>query len=54
MNAVDDFCLWGPPATTSNEGDGTSKIGNVEQIVVFLLSARWLRNEAYSSGHDHR
>ncbi|WVR03231.1 hypothetical protein IAU60_000222 [Kwoniella sp. DSM 27419] len=34
INAVDDFCLWGPPATTSNEGDGTSKIGNVEQIVV--------------------
>lgn len=34
VNAVDDFCLWGPPATTSNEGDGTSKIGNVEQIVV--------------------
>ncbi|WVQ94305.1 hypothetical protein IAU59_001384 [Kwoniella sp. CBS 9459] len=34
VNAVDDFCLWGPPSTTSNEGDGTSKIGNVEQIVV--------------------
>ncbi|KAK8844561.1 hypothetical protein IAR55_006408 [Kwoniella newhampshirensis] len=34
INAVDDFCLWGPPATTSNEGDGTSKIGNVEQVVV--------------------
>ncbi|OWZ54924.1 hypothetical protein C368_03154 [Cryptococcus neoformans 125.91] len=34
VNAVDDFCLWGPPETTSNEGDGTSKIGNVEQIVV--------------------
>lgn len=37
VNAVDDFCLWGPPETTSNEGDGTSKIGNVEQIVV-----RWV------------
>ncbi|WWD22890.1 hypothetical protein CI109_107385 [Kwoniella shandongensis] len=34
VNAVDDFCLWGPPDTTSNEGDRTSKIGNVEQIVV--------------------
>ncbi|WVW81442.1 hypothetical protein I302_103436 [Kwoniella bestiolae CBS 10118] len=34
VNAVDDFCLWGPPDTKSNEGDGTSKIGNVEQIVV--------------------
>ncbi|AAW45184.1 hypothetical protein CNBI3590 [Cryptococcus deneoformans B-3501A] len=34
VNGVDDFCLWGPPETTSNEGDGTSKIGNVEQIVV--------------------
>jgi hypothetical protein len=34
VNSVDDFCLWGPPASTSNEGDGTSKIGNVEQIVV--------------------
>ena len=34
INAVNDFCLWGPPETTSNEGDGTSKIGNVEQIVV--------------------
>lgn len=38
MNSVDDFCLWGPPSTTSNEGDGTSKIGNVEQIVV-----RWVK-----------
>lgn len=37
VNGVDDFCLWGPPETTSNEGDGTSKIGNVEQIVV-----RWV------------
>lgn len=37
VNAVDDFCLWGPPETTSNEGDGSSKIGNVEQIVV-----RWV------------
>jgi hypothetical protein len=34
INSVNDFCLWGPPETTSNEGDGTSKIGNVEQIVV--------------------
>ncbi|KGB79897.2 hypothetical protein CNBG_5735 [Cryptococcus deuterogattii R265] len=34
VNGVDDFCLWGPPETTSDEGDGTSKIGNVEQIVV--------------------
>jgi hypothetical protein len=34
INSVNDFCLWGPPATTSDEGDGTSKIGNVEQIVV--------------------
>ncbi|KAK6904870.1 hypothetical protein I204_08492 [Kwoniella mangroviensis CBS 8886] len=34
VNAVDDFCLWGPPDTHSEEGDGTSKIGNVEQIVV--------------------
>jgi hypothetical protein len=34
VNSVEDFCLWGPPATTSDEGDGTSKIGNVEQIVV--------------------
>lgn len=37
VNGVDDFCLWGPPETTSDEGDGTSKIGNVEQIVV-----RWV------------
>ncbi|ORY30800.1 hypothetical protein BCR39DRAFT_528410 [Naematelia encephala] len=34
VNSVSDFCLWGPPATTSDEGDGTSKIGNVEQVVV--------------------
>jgi hypothetical protein len=34
INSVNDFCLWGPPASTSDEGDGTSKIGNVEQIVV--------------------
>jgi len=34
VNSVEDFCLWGPPATTSDVGDGTSKIGNVEQIVV--------------------
>ncbi|RSH89632.1 hypothetical protein EHS25_002183 [Saitozyma podzolica] len=34
INSVEDFCVWGPPSTTSNEGDGTSKIGNVEQIVV--------------------
>jgi hypothetical protein len=34
INSVDDFCLWGPPSTTSTEGDGTSKIGNVEQVVV--------------------
>ncbi|WWC67152.1 uncharacterized protein I206_101059 [Kwoniella pini CBS 10737] len=34
VNSVEDFCLWGPPDTHSNEGDGTSKIGNVEQIVV--------------------
>ncbi|WWC57765.1 uncharacterized protein I303_100300 [Kwoniella dejecticola CBS 10117] len=34
VNSVEDFCLWGPPDTHSEEGDGTSKIGNVEQIVV--------------------
>ena len=34
MNSVDDFCVWGPPSTHSDEGDGTSKIGNVEQNVV--------------------
>ncbi|WWC85490.1 uncharacterized protein L201_000354 [Kwoniella dendrophila CBS 6074] len=34
VNSVDDFCLWGPPDTHSEEGDGTSKIGNVEQVVV--------------------
>ncbi|WVQ85133.1 hypothetical protein IAT38_007298 [Cryptococcus sp. DSM 104549] len=34
VNSVDDFCLWGPPSTTSDEGDKTAKIGNVEQIVV--------------------
>ena len=34
MNSVDDFCVWGPPGKTSDEGDGTSKIGNVEQVVV--------------------
>nr|ODO02145.1 hypothetical protein L204_00872 [Cryptococcus depauperatus CBS 7855] len=34
VNGVDDFCLWGPPSTHSEEGDGSSKIGNVEQIVV--------------------
>lgn len=27
INSVEDFCVWGPPSTTSDEGDGTSKIG---------------------------
>ena len=39
INSVDDFCLWGPPSTHSDEGDGTSKIGNVEQNVV-----RWVQH----------
>ncbi|WVQ76916.1 hypothetical protein IAR50_006595 [Cryptococcus sp. DSM 104548] len=34
INSVDDFCLWGPPSTSSDEGDGSSSIGNVEEIVV--------------------
>jgi len=34
VNSVNDFCLWGPPETFSDVGDRTSKIGNVEQIVV--------------------
>lgn len=34
INSVDDFCLWGPPSATSPLGDGTPKIGNVEEIVV--------------------
>jgi hypothetical protein len=31
INSVEDFCVWGPPATTSDEGDGTSKIGDSKQ-----------------------
>ncbi|EIW73383.1 hypothetical protein TREMEDRAFT_37309 [Tremella mesenterica DSM 1558] len=34
INSADDFCLWGPPDSTSPLGDGTNKIGNVEEIVV--------------------
>lgn len=35
INSVDDFCLWGPPYEGSRGvGDGTNKIGNIEQIVV--------------------
>lgn len=34
VNSVQDFCLWGPPENRSDVGDGTSKIGNVEQHVV--------------------
>lgn len=35
LNSVDDFCLWGPPFEGSGDvGDGTNKIGNIEQIVV--------------------
>lgn len=35
INSVDDFCLWGPPYEGSGDvGDGTNKIGNIEQIVV--------------------
>ena len=32
MNAVDDFCLWAPPANTSSYGD--SSIANTERIEV--------------------
>ena len=34
VNSIDDFCLWAPPSDHSDEGDHTSKIGNVEQNVV--------------------
>lgn len=35
INSVEDFCLWGPPFEGSGDiGDGTNKIGNIEQIVV--------------------
>lgn len=34
INSVEDFCVWGPPSSQTDEGDGTAKIGNVEQIVV--------------------
>ena len=35
INSVDDFCLWGPPYEGSRGvGDGSNKIGNIEQIVV--------------------
>lgn len=50
VNGVDDFCLWGPPETTSNEGDGTSKIGNVEQIVVRWVMFSHYRCEKKSDG----
>jgi len=45
INSVDDFCVWGPPSGKSDEGDGTAKIGNVEQIVV-----RWVRSLPLQSG----
>lgn len=32
VNAVDDFCLWAPPANTSSYGD--SSIANTERIEV--------------------
>lgn len=32
MNALDDFCLWAPPANTSSYGD--SSIANTERIEV--------------------
>jgi hypothetical protein len=34
INSATDFCLWAPPSTTSDEGDGTSKIGNTERVEV--------------------
>ncbi|KAF8311068.1 hypothetical protein DL93DRAFT_2083752 [Clavulina sp. PMI_390] len=42
LNALDDFCLWAPPANTSSYGD--SKIANTEQIEV-----AWCMRDGYGT-----